>query len=202
MAELEHSGSVHSVFGFDIKKLHEVKTATTFSEAEVDIYYEGPQRKLPTYLSVATGLKENDRFVQYAKLRFGPVHAIYDLEWWIAGTEKRRPLQLKFVIFFNPVTDTTCEQYTFFFVKTSSASLTAILNIFRSVLVRMVDRELRGDHRLVETLCLSPGQYSEYLLGRFDHPIRKSSDMINSLYFQHTAPPENGPMTPSTRATP
>jgi vanillate O-demethylase monooxygenase subunit len=187
MAELEHTASVHSVFGFDAKNLHQIKTTMTATESELDIYYEGPQRKFPVHLAIPTEIQEGDRFVQYAKVRFGPVHAIYDLEWWKPGKEARRPLQLKFVIFFNPVTNSTCEQYAFVFAKTSSLLLASVLKVFRRILVKSIDRELRADIRLVESLCLTPEQYGDYLLSRCDPPIRKAAAMIDSLYFQRKA---------------
>ncbi len=88
MAELEHTGSVHSVFGFSVQKMHEIKTELKMNDTEFHIYYEGPQRRIPFYLRVPTGILENDHFVQFANIRFEPVHATYDLQWWTPDQKK------------------------------------------------------------------------------------------------------------------
>jgi vanillate O-demethylase monooxygenase subunit len=192
MAELEHTGSVHSAFGFPLERLHEIKTETSVLDDELDIYYEGPQRRLPLHLSLPTGIKANDRFVQYAKLRFGPVHANYDLQWWAPDTGNKRPLELKFVIFFNPVTDSTCEQFTFVLAKSPSPVLAEVVKRFKFLLVNSFDKELSADIRLVESLRLTPQQYNDYLPSRFDRPIREAAALIDRLYFQ------NNPAQPIT----
>lgn len=190
MAELEHTATVHSVFGFDLKNMHLVKTDVTVGDTELDIYYEGPQRKLPFYLAIPTAIEADDRFVQRAKLRFGPVHATYDLEWHAPGTDRLRPVQLKFVIFFNPSTEGRCEQFTFVYASASNPVLAKIVKTFSWLLVNSFNKELLADIALVESLQLSPEHYAEYLPSRCDRPLREAPRMIDTLYFNNneTAP--------------
>lgn len=185
MAELEHTATVHSVFGFELKNMHLVKTDVAVTDTELDIYYEGPQRKLPFHLAVPTAIKAGDRFVQRAKVRFGPVYATYDLEWHQPGTDKLRPVRLKFVIFFNPSTEERCEQFTFVYASVSNNMLAKVVKTFSALLINSFNKELLADIALVESLKLSPSEYAQYLPSRCDRPLREAPRMIDSLYFDN-----------------
>ncbi len=171
MCELEHTGAVHSVFGFETDRLHEVRTAARHTEAGLDIDYEGPQRKLPFYLRWATGIQRGDRFVQRAALTYSPLHAVYDLEWFARGSTLQRPLSLKFVIYFNHTGPQSGTQTTFVLARATKALTRWALRGFGWVLRHHIDRELRADIALVEQLELDPGMSPSGLHGRFDRPL-------------------------------
>jgi vanillate O-demethylase monooxygenase subunit len=169
MMELEHTASVHSIFGFEHTRLHEVKTSCKRNGSRLDIYYEGLQRRLPLYLGATTGIRQGDRFVQYASVGFTPAQAVYDLEWH--GRHGARALQLKFVIYFNERSPTQGEQFTFVYARGGNAWMRAVLAAFGSVLAFNINRELMADIRLVESLRLSPQDERSYRYGRFDQPL-------------------------------
>jgi phenylpropionate dioxygenase-like ring-hydroxylating dioxygenase large terminal subunit len=172
MCELEHTASVHSVFGFETERLHEVRTETRGVEDGFDIDYEGPQRQLPWYLRWVTGIRRGDRFVQRAAVRRTPMHATYDLEWFASGsTPQRRPLALKFVIFFNETGPDSGTQTTFVFAQASAPLTRLAIRYFGFVLRHHIDAELRADIALVESLRLSPEMAPHGVCGRFDKPL-------------------------------
>jgi phenylpropionate dioxygenase-like ring-hydroxylating dioxygenase large terminal subunit len=172
MCELEHTASVHSIFGFEPERLHEVLTETRGVEDGFDIDYEGPQRQLPWYLRWATGIRRGDRFVQRAAVRRTPLHATYDLEWFASGgTPQRRPLALKFVIFFNETGPESGTQTTFVFAHASAPLTRLAMRHFGFVLRHHIDAELRADIALVERLQLGPDMTAQGVCGRFDRPL-------------------------------
>lgn len=172
MCELEHTASVHSVFGFETERLHEVRTETRGVEDGFDVDYEGPQRQLPWYLRWATGIRRGDRFVQRAAVRRTPLHATYDLEWFASGgTPQQRPLALKFVIFFNETGPGSGTQTTFVFARASAPITRLAMRCFGFVLRHHIDAELRADIALVERLQLGPDMAPLGMCGRFDKPL-------------------------------
>ena len=171
MTELEHTASVHAIFGFETAHLHAVRTEVRDTPEAIEIDYEGPQRKLPLHLSLATGLQRGDRFVQRAVVRHRPQQAVYDLEWFARDTLLQRPLALKFVIFFNDVGAKAGTQTTFVFGQAQSLRTRTALRLFAAVLLHHIDCELRADIRLVEQLQLDPDAVTGGALGRFDRPL-------------------------------
>lgn len=171
MTELEHTASVHSIFGFDADRMSEVQTEVVETEDGLYIYYEGPQRKLPFYLEWTTGISRGDRFVQHATVYQRPMHAVYDLHWFDSTTGTPRPFTLKFVIFFNEAGPKAGTQTTYAFARGDTALVDFVTAGFGWVLRHHVDRELRADISLVESLQLDPGEESSGLRDRFDRPL-------------------------------
>lgn len=182
MAELEHTASVHEKFGFGPGELGKVITKTHVSPGnELEIYYDGPQRPVPRYLSLFAGLRGGDRFVQYATIRFGPVHATYELTWTPPGEEARRPFALRFVIFYNPVDDVSCEQFTFVLLSREFARWLRPFVV--PILRRVVEREIRADIELVEGLTPDAVDPSLHQLGRFDQPLVAARRLLRDEYY-------------------
>ena len=171
MTELEHTATVHSIFGFDLHRLHEVRSEMTEVDGGMDIFYEGPQRRLPFYLEWVTGISPGDRFVQHAWVRHSPLHAIYDLHWFDHATGHRRPLSLKFVIYFNDNGPQAGTQTTYVFARAGNRLVNAVVRGFGWVLHHHIDRELRADIALVESLQLPAAVTLSGLTNRFDRPL-------------------------------
>jgi phenylpropionate dioxygenase-like ring-hydroxylating dioxygenase large terminal subunit len=182
MAELEHTASVHEKFGFGLGELSKVNTETRVSsDKELEIYYDGPQRPVPRYLSLFAGLRGGDHFVQLAVIRFGPVYATYELTWTPPGKQSRRPFALRFVIFYNPVDDGSCEQFTFVLLAEDFPGWLRPFVV--PILRRVVEREIRADIALVEGLTADAADPSLHQLGRFDRPLVAARQLIQDEYF-------------------
>jgi phenylpropionate dioxygenase-like ring-hydroxylating dioxygenase large terminal subunit len=192
MTELEHTASVHTIFGFETAHLHAVRTEVRDTPEAIEIDYEGPQRKLPLHLRLATGLQRGDRFVQRAVVRHRPLQAVYDLEWFARDTLLQRPLALKFVIFFNEVGSAAGTQTTFVYGQATDRRNRIALRLFSSVLMHHIDCELRADIGLVEQLRLEPETVATGALGRFDRPLvlrRRAEAQAAALTAALTAAP-------------
>src|SRR5688572_29366401 len=70
MTELEHAGLVHKKLAFGIDDFATVTTRCQHDDDGVTIFYEGRQRPVPSYLSLLTGLRRGDVYVQTARVSF------------------------------------------------------------------------------------------------------------------------------------
>ena len=66
MTELEHTGLVHKQLAFGIDDFDTVETSCQHDDEGVTIFYRGRQRPLPLYLSLLSGLRRGDVYVQTA----------------------------------------------------------------------------------------------------------------------------------------
>ena len=181
MMELEHTASVHSLFGFDVSRLHEVTTSTTQKEDGIHIFYDGPQRKLPLYLRATSGIREGDRFIQYADVKLAPIHAVYDLQWRDPKQNSLRGMELKFVIYFNEIEPDRAEQFTFAYFRCDGPLRQNLFTLLRKVLAFNINRELTADVKLVESLHLTQQHENSYLFGRFDKPLHMMRRMTTQF---------------------
>jgi phenylpropionate dioxygenase-like ring-hydroxylating dioxygenase large terminal subunit len=171
MMELEHTAAVHSIFGFEPGRLHEVRTEARTIDGGIEIDYEGPQRRLPLYLSLFTGIRAGDNFRQRAVVHHVPSRAFYELEWFDATSGQRRPFSLIFVIYFNECSANEGSQSTFVFASAQNLGARLTAREFSFLLMHHIDRELRSDVRLVEQLQLSPTEAASGVQDRFDRPL-------------------------------
>ena len=184
MLELEHSPTVHDIFGFDFSALQQMKYEDSYQDDRLHVLYEGQQRKLPFYMSVGTGVKSHDNYKFSIDMRFAPVYAIYDHEWYCAKTGKKRDFCLRFVIYFTPVTEKTCRQFTIFYAQSSRLGRLGFDSIIDPILRHSVDMEVGYDIQFLESLRPELNNIDDFQLGRFDRPIIESRKRIKQLYFE------------------
>jgi hypothetical protein len=115
------------------------------------------------------------------------VHATYELTWTPPGAERRRPFALRFVIFYNPVDDDSCEQFTFVLLSREFASWLKPFVV--PILRRVVRREIHADIELVEGLTADAADPSLHQLGRFDQPLIAARRLIRDAYFGYGGTP-------------
>ena len=75
------------------------------------------------------------------------------------------------MIFFNEAGPKAGTQTTYTFARGDTALMDLVMAGFGWVMRHHVDRELRADIRLVESLRLEPGEESPGLRDRFDRPL-------------------------------
>ena len=170
MSELEHTASVHGVFGFRIEDLADIGFEFQPHEDSVYIYYEGPQRPLSLLLRAATGLRDGDAFMQDAHVGFAPLRNEYDLRWQGPGG-RNRDFQLKFVIYYNPNTPGASEMFVFLYTTFAPWGRLGFNRLVNEVLRRVVGHELRLDVAIIEKAKEYPEGPKSWMTTRLDRPL-------------------------------
>lgn len=183
MTELEHTCTVHNVFGFDIEDIQHVETSITNHEDAIDIFYKGPYRKVPLYLYLTTGIGSSDLFIQTAHVQFKPVHTEYVLAWKNPKTLKDSKLKLKFKIFYNPSTEKESSMFAFAYWNRKKWGALGINAVTGWVLGKIIDRELKADIRLIESLPPDTENLTVCQLSRFDYPLLETRKYIANHYY-------------------
>ena len=79
--EIEHSGTVHSTFGYDLDCMHEVKVQFESSADHVRVVNVGPTKRINPILAAMIGVRRGDLFHDEWTTRFSPVYSVFD-HWW------------------------------------------------------------------------------------------------------------------------
>jgi len=166
--EVEHTGQVHALFGYETSRMHEVTTRVTSTDDGVRVVNQGPQRPLPPGLRPLLGLRRGDHFVDDWTTRFSPVHVVYDQHWVDPSTGERRPDSLRVAAFFNPVDSQTTDLVVFVFMNRSPMRRFALNLLLSRLLVRFVDREVRLDLDALAKLADLRTDLRGRKLSRFD----------------------------------
>ena len=181
--EVEHTPTTHWMFGYAENQLASIETKVEVTETSVRVFNKGRQKPLPWFLApmtrLAFGIKEGDTFVDDWTTYFSPVHTIYN-HWWADPQESSKILErLYTAVFFIPINADTTKLVTFVFGRNDRR----LPKWFRTFVVRvLVDKEVRLDKEMVESLADKRTDLGNRWLGRFDHALRDNRKRISRIY--------------------
>jgi vanillate O-demethylase monooxygenase subunit len=108
--EVEHTSSIHQVFGFSDPTA--IKHRLELDASVTRVWNSGPQRAFPPLFNAFIDPRPGDTFRNDWITRFDPLLTIYDQTWTSLGGRQRR-FRLKVVMAFVPIDDTTTQLVTF-----------------------------------------------------------------------------------------
>jgi vanillate O-demethylase monooxygenase subunit len=108
--EVEHTSSIHQVFGFSeptaIEHRLELEASTT------RVWNSGPQKAFPPLFNAFIDIRPGDTFRNDWITSFDPLLTSYD-QTWISPRGRHRRFRLKVVMAFVPINDSTTQLVTF-----------------------------------------------------------------------------------------
>jgi phenylpropionate dioxygenase-like ring-hydroxylating dioxygenase large terminal subunit len=182
MTELEHTGLVHKKLAFGIDDFETVETRCQHDDDEVAIFYEGRQRPFPLYLSLLTGLRRGDVYVQTAHVSFTPPCAAYRLWWTIGKGGNSRSFGLRFVNYYTEVDATRTSLFSFVFWRTKGTLMHAIPRVSLPVFRAIVSAELERDKTVIEKMPQQEATLEWFQLNRFDKPLVATRRLMQRHY--------------------
>jgi phenylpropionate dioxygenase-like ring-hydroxylating dioxygenase large terminal subunit len=180
--EVEHTGQVHALFGYETSRMHEVTTRVEQDEDGVRVVNRGPQRPLPLGIGRLLGVRRSDHFIDDWTTRFSPVHVVYEHYWVDAETSERRPDGLHVAVFLNPVNDDVTDLVTFVFVNRMSLRRLPINAVLSRLLVRFVKLEVGLDVEALSHLADKRTGLRGKKLSRFDKVLGEHRRRIDREY--------------------
>lgn len=182
MTELEHTGAVHKKLAFGTGDFDTVETRCQHDDDAVTIFYEGRQRPVPVYLSLLSGLRRGDAYVQTATVSFTPPCASYRL-WWTAGKDGSiRPFGLRFVNYYTEVDRDRTSLFSFVYWKTAGTLMNALSSLSLPVLRAIVAAELERDRAIIEKMPRNEATLQWFQLNRFDRPLVATRKLMQRHY--------------------
>ncbi len=171
MTELEHTGLVHKQLAFGIDDFETVETRCQHDHEQVTIFYRGRQRPLPLYLSLLSGLRRGDVYVQTAAVSFTPPCATYRL-WWTVGKDgNTRSFGLRFVNYYTEVDANRTSLFSFVYWKIGGTLMNAFSRLSLPIFERIVSAELERDKAIIEKMPWKEATPDWFQLNRFDRPL-------------------------------
>jgi phenylpropionate dioxygenase-like ring-hydroxylating dioxygenase large terminal subunit len=180
--EIEHSGTVHDTFGYDLERLHEVQVRFESTEDSVTVINSGPTKRLNRLFSWFLGIRAGDIFHDHWTTRFSPVHSVFD-HWWTSPDGQRESMvRWRIFIFFVPQDDKSTRIFSIAFAKSRYPGLTGGLRFLRWVFRREIDREIRADVSMLDHMASYDTGIEGLKLSRFDKVLGLTRERIASIY--------------------
>ena len=104
--EIEHTPTTHAIFGYDLKRMHEVSVRFEPTDTTVRIINTGPSKRLGPLLRTLIGIRDGFLFYDDWTTHFSPVYSVYD-HWWADPEDAQQSkVRWRLYIFFTPVDET------------------------------------------------------------------------------------------------
>jgi phenylpropionate dioxygenase-like ring-hydroxylating dioxygenase large terminal subunit len=180
--EIEHSGTVHNTFGYDLDRMNEVKVRYEYDDCEVRVINEGPTKTLNPVYRALLGIHKGDTFHDDWTTYFSPVYSVYD-HWWTSPDGRREAMvRWRLYMFFWPVTDEKTAVTSFVYAKSRYPGPTGGLRFAKWLFRREVDREVRQDISMLEHLADHRVTVEGMKLSRFDKVLGLTRERISRIY--------------------
>lgn len=180
--EIEHTGTVHQSFGYDIDRMHEVKVRFDPTETTVRVSNVGPTKRMGRLFAALLGVTNDYDFHDDWTTHFSPLYTVYDHWWTSPDGAKESRVRWRFYIFFTPITETSTAVHSVIYGRSKYPGPAGGLRLGKYLLGREIDREMRAD---VETL----GHLADYnrdiagmKLSRFDRVLGLNRERIARIY--------------------
>ena len=190
LVEMEHTGEVHWLFGYDTARLGEVEIRTRIESDSVSVFARGPQRRLPRmlrWLKQQAGSPPDDWFCDDAEFRFDPLRIIARSYWVDPSSGARRRTELLSVTYLVPLSERETRLMGFYWTELAVDSLSRVMAPgIRAVLYA----ELHRDRRVTELSASRALPVERMHLTRFDAPIPELRTRI-AQYLDPSCLPKN-----------
>lgn len=180
--EIEHSGTVHDTFGYDLDRMHEVKVRFEPTDTSVRVVNVGPTKRIHPLFALPLGVRRGDLFHDDWTVHFSPVHNVVDHWWTSPDGSRERMVRWRLYIFFVPVDDRTTRITSITYARSRYPGPGGGLRLVRWLFRRELDRELKADAAMLAHLADYDTGIDGMKLSRFDRVLGLTRDRIRSIY--------------------
>lgn len=186
--EIEHSGTVHNTFGYDLERMHEVKVRFEPTDTTVRVVNVGPTKKLFRPFAWFLGIRDGDLFHDDWTTHFSPIYSVYDHWWTSPDGDREAMIRWRLYMFFWPVDANRTAVTSFVYAKSKYPGPAGGLRLAKYVFRREIDREVRQDISMLEHMADKSVGIEGLKLSRFDKVLGLTRERISRIYRGETAP--------------
>jgi phenylpropionate dioxygenase-like ring-hydroxylating dioxygenase large terminal subunit len=180
--EIEHSGTVHRTFGYDLERLHEVQVECQASDDAVYVRNRGPTKRIFWLYSLWLGLRRGDLFHDHWITRFSPVHSVFDHWWTDASGQRERMVRWRVYVFYVPQDERHTRVFSLAFARSRYPGPHGALRLVGWLFRRELHREIQADVAILHHLASYDTGLAGCKLGRFDKVLGLTRERIQRLY--------------------
>jgi phenylpropionate dioxygenase-like ring-hydroxylating dioxygenase large terminal subunit len=181
-SEIEHTGTVHKVFGFDPRRMTEVEVLVEPTETTVHVRNAGPAKPIAWAMRQLLGVRNRHWFYSEWITYFSPVHLVIDHWWGDPATGGEALVRWRVIVLLTPISASETGVWTFAYARSRWPVPAGGLPLFRWLMRRELDAEIRLDVDLVERLASLDPSIIGMKLGRFDRVLGLNRERIDRVY--------------------
>lgn len=180
--EIEHTPTTHDFFGYPLERMQEVEVDFLPTDTSVRVVNRGPRKPISSVLRFMVGIGKDYQFMDDWTTYFSPVYSVYDHWWQHPVTGATSIVRWRLYIFFTPIDAQTTELFTFAFTRSRWPGPAGSVRLFKWLMRRKLDYEIRLDVRILEGLADKDPAIEGMKLSRFDRVLGLNRERIERVY--------------------
>ncbi len=180
--EIEHTPTTHDFFGYPLDRMHEVEVEFHPTDTSVRVVNRGPKKPISPLLRLLVGIGKDYVFMDDWTTYFSPVYSVYDHWWQHPLTGATSTVRWRLYIFFTPIDVNETAIFTFAFTLSRWPGPAGGMRLFKWLMRRKLDQEVRLDVRILEGLADQNTAIDGMKLSRFDRVLGLNRERIERVY--------------------
>lgn len=197
--ELEHSGTTHMLFGYDLDRMHEMTFDVRSDEHATYCRTVGPHKPIAWFQRKVFGLGKEVTFTSTWTTRFSPVQTIADHA--LSDTVTGRPARLQWRVgeFYTPIDAERTLVTIVVLMKSNYPGTYGGIRLFKPVFKRLANSEIERDIAMLASIADKDTSLEGMRLSRFDKVHALNRERLNRVYrgIELPRPVMHGPIMPS-----
>jgi phenylpropionate dioxygenase-like ring-hydroxylating dioxygenase large terminal subunit len=178
--EIEHTGTVHEIFGYKLDRLNEVQVKFEATPDTVRVINTGPPKSMGWFLHWLLHIRKNHIFTDDWTTHFSPVYSVYDHYWSDPNTGQQAWVRWRLYMFFTPIDEKSIRVTTFSYVWSRYPYF--LVRPFRRLMWKKLYREIELDAEILGQLASYDTSLEGMKLSRFDKALGLNRERIAAIY--------------------
>ena len=183
-SEIEHSVTMHPVFGFDPARASEAIVELETRDDSVTVRNRGPAKMPPFDIRLGLALRRGDYFQSNYTFRFDPPRSSVTHIWSDPHSGKERKLKYHLHFYFVPEDATTTTVVTFGLLKIDWPVFRHLTGEMSWLFQRKIRQAVDEDAFIVENLADKSPDIAGMKLSRFDTILGLTRERLRRIYYQ------------------
>jgi phenylpropionate dioxygenase-like ring-hydroxylating dioxygenase large terminal subunit len=179
--EIEHSGTVHSAFGYDLARMDEVKVSVEVGEDSYRVINMGPTKPLGWLDAFLVGARRGDTFHDDWTTWFSPVYSVFN-HWWTSPDGRERMVRWRVYLFYVPTDDRNTRLFALSYARSRWPLPGGGLRSARRYIRYKTEAELRADVAILGKLADYDTGIAGLKLSRFDRTLGLTRERLARVY--------------------
>jgi hypothetical protein len=180
--EIEHTATIHTVFGYELSRMGEVQFEVEADEDTVHCVSDGPHKKMPALFRWALGLGKDVRFVSTWSTNFSPVYLRIDHNLFDAVSGCAARVKYRAFVFITPLDATHTKVFTLVYMKSTYPGPYGGVRLVAPWFRRKADAEITRDCVVLHKLADTTPDLAGLKLSRFDRPMALNRARLDRVY--------------------
>jgi hypothetical protein len=183
-SEIEHTVTMHPVFGFDPERASEAVVELEARDDSITVRNRGPAKMPPLDTRLALALRRGDHFQSNYTFHFDPPRSSVTHTWSDPHTGQERKLKYHLYFYFVPEDATTTTVVTFGLLKIGWPLLRHLTGQMSWLFRRKIRQALEEDAFILENLADKSPDLAGMKLSRFDPILGLTRERLRRIYYQ------------------